>query len=80
VQDLPEYKEEKLDLEIIDGKKSNKEMTTGFVTFKLACKDVNMMALARDAVEPLVRGRNTVLLIVIKVSVEQKLNGGKKVL
>jgi hypothetical protein len=63
VQDLPEYKEEKLDLEIIDGKKTNKEMTTGFVTFKLACKDINMMALARDAVEPIVRGRSTVFLI-----------------
>jgi hypothetical protein len=56
VQELPEYKEVKLELELSGGKNNNREITTGFVTFQLACKDINMMALARDAVDPIVRG------------------------
>jgi hypothetical protein len=56
VQNLPEYKEEKLELEMSGGRNNNREITAGFIHFQLACKDINMMALARDALEPIVRG------------------------
>jgi hypothetical protein len=63
VQELPEYKHVKLDLKISDDRNLNdksSDTTTGIVNVHLACKDINMMALARDAVEPIVRGRSPV--------------------
>ena len=58
IQELPEY-EDKVTLEFqMNAKKNQKETTTNFVSFQLVCKDMTMMAIAKDAVDSILRGNN----------------------
>jgi hypothetical protein len=45
--------------------KEKKKEQTGFVSFQLVCKEMTMMAIAKDALDSILRGTSTLFFCLI---------------